>query len=362
MTISKKILLLLLFNFGYLLYADTILPPKLKPGDVIAIVASASNITNLGEIPAIKQRFESMGFQVILGKHIYNQAPLPLGAKKLSSSNPDVKDDLDHAYIQYAGTDAERASDLMDMFKNPKVRAIVELRGGYGSAQILDLLDYNLIRQNPKILIGFSDITSLLLAINAQTGLITFHGPVAVMNWDSFSYGYFKQLVMEGAAPLVLNNYIPALDGDGNVSNLNFTITSGKAQGRLIGGNLSLLVNLLGTKYQPDFNKSILFVEDVDINNLYEIDRMLSQLKNAGVLNRISGFIFTSCANCNLTTLGYATLMKTFKQYIKPLKIPAFYGTMVGHFQANYTLPIGAQVKIDADDGSITIQNRVVTN
>lgn len=360
--ITKKFLLLLLSGISYIIYAQTILPPRLKYGDTIAIVASASNISNLDEIPAIRQRFESMGFRVILGKHIYSQNPLPLGAKQLSASNPDVKTNLNHAYIQYAGTDIERASDLMDMFKNPVVKAIIELRGGYGSAQILNLLDYKIIKQNPKILIGFSDITSLLLAINQQTGLITFHGPVAMVNWDSFSYSYFKRLVMHGASPLVLDSYIPALDSDGNVSNLSFTITSGRAQGKLIGGNLTLLVNLLGTKYQPDFNHSILFVEDVNINDLYEIDRMLSQLKNSGALNKISGFVFTSCSNCNLTSLGYATLMKTFKQYIKPLKIPAFYGTMVGHFQANYTLPIGAIVEIDADNNSITIKNRVVSD
>jgi muramoyltetrapeptide carboxypeptidase len=130
----------------------------------------------------------------------------------------------------------------------------------------------------------------------------------------------------------------------------------------LIGGNLTLLVNLLGTKYQPDFTHSILFVEDVDVKNLYEIDRMLGQLKNAGVLNKISGFVFASCADCNLDTIGYATLMQTLDYYIKPLKIPAFYGTMIGHFGSNYTLPIGAQVKLDANNRNITILNQVVKN
>jgi muramoyltetrapeptide carboxypeptidase len=339
-----------------------ILPPKLKFGDTIGIVASASNITHLNEIPEIKQRFESMGFRVILGKNIYAQAPMPIGAKKLSESNPTIKEDLDHSYIQYAGTPKQRADDLMDMFRNTKVKAIIELRGGYGSAQILDLLDYNVIKQNPKILIGFSDITALLLAINQQTGLVTFHGPVAVIDWNDFSYNYFKWLVMDGAHPLILNKYTPALDDDGNVSNLNFTITSGTAYGRLIGGNLTLLVGLLGTKYQPDFNHAILFVEDADEKDLYKIDRMLSQLKNAGALNKISGFVFASCSNCSLTSLGYSTLMKTFKEYIKPLKIPAFAGTMVGHFGSNYTLPIGATVEIDADNSSMIIQQRVVKN
>ncbi|MCC2624768.1 MAG: peptidase LD-carboxypeptidase [Burkholderiales bacterium] len=347
-------------NYTTTVVNKLILPPRLKFGDTISIVASASNITHLNEIPEIKRRFESMGFKVILGKNIYASAPLPIGATKLSESNPNIKEDLDHSYIQYAGTPKERADDLMDMFKNQKVKAIIELRGGYGSAQILDLLDYDIIKQNPKILIGFSDITSLLLAINLQTGLVTFHGPVAVMDWNDFSYNYFKWLVMDGAYPLVLNKYIPALDDDGNISNLNFTITSGRAEGRLIGGNLTLLMNLLGTKYQPDFNHAILFVEDADEKDLYRIDRMLGQLKNSGALNKISGFIFASCSNCNLTSLGYSTLMKTFKEYIKPLKIPAFAGTMVGHFGSNYTLPIGSQVKIDADSGSMTIQNRVV--
>lgn len=379
----KMFLLLLFFYSNYFVYAQnlsqnalisqqnhalaisnntSILPPRLKTGDTIGIVASASNITDLTKIPLIKQRFEAMGFRVILGKHIYAQTPTPIGAKKLSDSNPDIKEDLDHSYIQYAGTPKERADDLMDMFRNVKVKAIIELRGGYGSAQILDLLDYKIIKQNPKILIGFSDITSLLLAINQQTGLITFHGPVAVIDWNDFSYDHFKRIVMNGAHPVVLDNYIPALDDDGNVSNLNFTITSGQAEGRLIGGNLTLLVNLLGTKYQPDFNHTILFVEDADEKDLYRIDRMLSQLKNAGVLNKISGFIFTSCSGCSLTTLGYSTLMQTFKQYIKPLKIPAFFGTMVGHFGSNYTLPVGANVKIDADSGNIIIKDRVVTN
>lgn len=359
--IKKVLFLFFTFNLACLSYAEMILyPPKLKLGDTIGIVASASNIDDTNRIPLIKQRFESMGFHVILGKHIFETTKAPIGSKELIASNPDATDNLEHTSMKLAGTDNERAADLMDMFKNPKVRAIIELRGGYGSARILDLLDYKIIRQNPKILLGFSDITSLLLAINRQTGLVTFHGMVATMTWDSFSYGYFKRLVMNGDIPLVLDEYIPAIDNDGNVSNLKFTLHSGTANGRLIGGNLTLLTNLLGTKYQPDFKHSILFVEDVDIRDLYEIDRMFAQLKNAGILNQISGFVFTSCTNCNLSTIGYATLIKTLDYYIKPLKIPAFYGTMAGHFSSNYTLPIGAEVKLDADNGSLTILNRVV--
>jgi muramoyltetrapeptide carboxypeptidase len=217
--ITKKITGLVFAILSFVVNAQTtILPPQLKPGDTIAIVASASNISDTSKIPQIKQRFESMGFKVILGKHIYAKNPMPLGATALAASNPIFANNLDHTYIQFAGTAKERAEDLMDMFKNPKVKAIIELRGGYGSAQILDLLDYQVIKQNPKILMGFSDITALLLAINQQTGLITFHGMVASVQWNDFSSSYFKRLLMDGAHPLLLDNYRPAIDNEGNVN------------------------------------------------------------------------------------------------------------------------------------------------
>jgi muramoyltetrapeptide carboxypeptidase len=198
---------------------------------------------------------------------------------------------------------------------------------------------------------GYSDITSLLLAINARSQLITFHGAVATSTWNQFTVDYLKSILFDGELVTMENSAIPT----GKIE----VITPGTAQGKLIGGNLSVVTAMLGSSYLPSWRKNILFVEDIG-EDIYRIDRMLTQLKNAGILNQISGFIFGQCTNCKVDDQSAFTLMQVLKQHIKPLGIPAWYGSMIGHISNKFTIPVGVVVEIDADYGRITMLEAAV--
>jgi muramoyltetrapeptide carboxypeptidase len=167
---------------------------------------------------------------------------------------------------------------------------------------------------------------------------------------------------MKNSNGLSLSEYYPVIDESKNISNLQFTINSGIASGKMLGGNLSILTSLVGSPYIPDFTHSILFVEDVSELQLYKLDRMFSQLENAGVLNKISGFVFASCYGCNLSSAGYATLMQILDRYIKPLHVPAYAGSMIGHFDSKFTVPIGVNVQIDADKHEVKLLQSATIN
>lgn len=350
----KIIILLLIFNFAY---SVSIFPKALKKGDTVAITASASTVEDKNLILDSKKMLENMGFKVMLGNHIFEDLNYSPTASDLAQKDPFFAKNYTNSYVNLAGSDKHKAEDLMEMFKNPKVKAIIEFRGGYGSGRILDLINYEEIKSHPKIFIGYSDITALLLAINKQTGLVTFHGPLASKEWDEFTIKYFEKVVMNNSKNLKFNEYVPVVDDDGNLVNLRFVINSGVAQGELVGGNLTVLSTLLGTKYQPDFNNKILFIEDVNEKQLYKIDRIFAQLKNSGALHNLKGFIFASCSDCNLTSFAYYQMQQIFDTYIKPLNIPAFYGAMIGHLNSKFTIPIGVMAEINANNASITLLN-----
>jgi muramoyltetrapeptide carboxypeptidase len=257
-------------------------------------------------------------------------------------------------YGYMAGTDEDRASDVNAMFADPDVDAIITLRGGWGCNRILPLLDYKSIARNAKILMGYSDITSLLLALNAKTGLVTFHGPVGTSTWNEFSTTYVKQLLFN-AEYFSMEN--PKEKGDNltQVKNRILTINSGKAQGKLLGGNLTVLTAMLGSSYLPGFKDNILFLEEVR-EDVYRVDRMLTQLSLAGVLGQISGFVFGKCSDCGPgKSYGSLTLEQVLDDHIKPLGIPAWYGSMIGHIEEKFTIPLGIRADIDADRGRISL-------
>lgn len=350
----KKWILIGLFFFGSAYASESpLFPASLKKGDTVGLIASASTAKDKNDILASKKNLENMGFNVVLGRHVFDDYQQSISEVLLAKTNPDFAKEYHNIHINLAGSDEDRADDIMQMFKNPGINAIVEFRGGYGSARLLDLLDYKIIKKNPKIIIGYSDITALLLAINTKTGLVTFHGPMASAHWDAFTKKYFQKMTMQNSNHLVLKEYYPVIDDDENIANLQFTINSGKASGKMIGGNLSLITSLIGSPYSPNYDHAILFVEDVGEMQLYKLDRMFYQLKNAGILNHISGFVFASCYACSFSSAGYASLMQILDTYIKPLKIPAYAGSMIGHFQSKYTIPIGVKAEIDADQHSI---------
>ncbi len=292
-------------------------PPALKPGDTIAISSPAGAVWDDGQVEKFKDIVESLGFKVKLGQTLKEK----------------------HGY--FAGTDEFRAKEINTFFADKEVKGIFCMKGGWGCARILDKLNYDVIRKNPKVIMGFSDITSLLIAINSKTGLVTFHGPVGNSGWNDFSVDYIRRVLMK--KELVTYEY-PEKDDD-----KPYTITPGKAKGILMGGNLTVLAGIIGSAYLPQWKNKILFLEEAK-EEPYSIDRMLTQLKLAGVLQNISGFVFGKCVKCDAEEPQKAFLFKeVLEQHIKPLGIPAFYGAMIGHIENKYTLPIGIEAEIDAE-------------
>lgn len=253
----------------------------------------------------------------------------------------------DHVRDKYgylAGKDEDRASDLMAMFQDDDVEAVLCIRGGWGCNRILPLLDYKVIQANPKPLIGFSDITSLHLAIQHKTGLVTFHGPVGKSEWNDFTLNSWDEVLLKGKKAMYS---IPEDETD------TFVVNTGKAKGRLLGGNLSVLTAMIGSEYVPDFEGAILFLEDVG-ESVYRVDRMLTQLKLAGILDQINGFVFGKCTNCDVGT-NSLSMKEVFAHHIGLLDIPAFYGAMISHEDKNVTLPVGVEAEIDAENKSIRL-------
>ena len=320
-----------------LINKDVLIPEGLKEGDTIGIVSPASAIFETEPYEIARESFEAMGLKVKFGKNTRNR------------------------YGHLAGTDEERAEELNDMFKDDSIKAIIALRGGSGAARILDKLDYDVIKENPKVFIGYSDITALHLAIFEKTRLVTFHGPVAVSSWNSFSTDYLKRLLFEKEAITYEN---PTDKGDELVQTKNRirVINEGVVQGQLLGGNLSVLTGIMGSEYFPeDWNGKILYLEDVG-EKIYAVDRMMSQLYLAGVLEKISGFVFGKCTDCDPGGSGYGslTLEEVIDHYIKPLNIPAYSGAMIGHISDNAMIPNGLEAEIDASKGTIKLLSPAV--
>ncbi|MEZ2321185.1 MAG: LD-carboxypeptidase [Microcoleus sp.] len=297
-----------------------ILPRRLQLGDTVALINPAAFAYEKEVKPFLKAA-ELLGLKIKLGEHFYDR------------------------YGYLAGKDADRAADVNNAFADSSVQAIFTGMGGWGCGRILPLLDYNIIRNNPKIIIGFSDVTALLLAIHTKTNLVTFHGPLGVSSWSSFTVDYLKKVLFEGDTVTCQNPQKMDIE----------TIREGKARGKLIGGNLSVISTMIGSGYLPDWQNNILFVEEVS-EEVYRIDRMLTQLKLAGILDQISGFIFGQCTKCDPETPKESlTLTQVLSDRIRPLKIPAWYGSAIGHIRDKFTLPIGQEVEIDARYGTIRL-------
>ncbi|HEX6982290.1 MAG TPA: LD-carboxypeptidase [Balneolaceae bacterium] len=300
-------------------------PKGLRKGQTIGLVSPASRLHDSSKYDKIIKKVKEMGFKVKVSEHARDQ------------------------YGYFSGTDEQRAHDLNAMFADNSVDAVLPFRGGWGCNRILNLIDYELIRNNPKILVGFSDITSLLLAIYAKTGLVTFHGPVGKSEWTKFTKRHFQK-ALSYKEPYTIQTY----DQDACGSCNDFSvITPGKVRGRLLGGNLTVLTAMIGSDYLPDWKGNILFLEDVG-EDIYRIDRMLTQLKLCGALDQISGFIFGQCTNCERSNSYSLTLGQVLDHFIKPLGIPAYSGALFGHIDKMVTLPVGLPAVMDAQKGSIS--------
>lgn len=299
-------------------------PNKLKPGDTIGLVAPGF---------AIKPEKLYLAMEA-LGK---------MGFKTYHT------DRIKGNYGYFSNTDEERAKDVNEMFANPDIDAILCARGGYGCTRILDLLDYELIENNPKALIGFSDITALINSIYKKTGLVCFHGPVGSTIDDEYSQAYFKKVLMEPQEVLPIKNAILKDPKQyRNSEYYRYTITPGVGQGELVGGSLTLVTAMIGTPYEIDFTDKLVFLEDVE-EAPYRIDRMLTQLSEVDSFLKAKGIIFGVCKGCDRKrTTDNFTLREVIMDRIAPLNIPAVYGMSFGHIPQNSTLPIGIEASFNA--------------
>ncbi len=311
-------------------------PKRLSPGDTVGMVSPAGVNYEQVEVDIIRETLEVLGLKMKAGSGMQNR------------------------WGYFAGTDEERAADINTMFADDSVDAIFALHGGWGSARLLPLLNFEIIAANPKIFMGYSDITALLLAMYSRAGLVTFHGPNGGSRWNEFSVEYVRRLMFEGEA-VAYANPVDQEDTLVPVANRIRTMYPGKARGRLVGGNLTVLTSIIGSDMLPDWEGHILFLEDIG-EAIYRIDRMLTQMKLAGILDKIAGFVFGKCTDCKADS-GYSsfTLNEVLDQHIKPLGIPAWAGSMIGHIERKFTLPLGVNAQIDAEKGEIRLLESAVT-
>ncbi len=313
----------------------SIKPSRLKPGDTIGLVSPAGITRSRDKLNIIEETLAALDLKLSVDEHAMDR----------------------WGYL--AGRDEDRAGAINKMFKNRGIDAILTFIGGWGCARLLPLLDYELIKNNPKIIMGFSDVTALLVAIYAKTGLITFHGPSGRSGWNEFTVDYVKRLLFEGEA-ITFKNPDDIGDNLTQVKDRVHTITPGKVRGKLVGGNLTVITAIMGSTYLPDWRGHILFIEDVG-EGIYRIDRMMTQLKLAGVLDQIAGFIFGKCTDCDADS-GYSsfTLEEVLDDHIKPLGIPAYRGAMIGHISNKFTIPLGVEAELDANHGTIRLLDSAV--
>lgn len=300
-------------------------PQKLHKGDTVGLITPASFITDSKYEISIKN-LESLGLNVVHFDSVKSK----------------------HGYL--AGTDEERVNELHKMFANPEIKAIVCARGGYGTPRILPLLDYDLIRKNPKILIGFSDITALLQAVFVKTGLVCFHGPMGVSDFSNYTVESLMKTLIEPEQERTF--FTPTMDlvEEKSEEFEMYTITKGIAEGELFGGNLALMAALVGTPYDIDYSGKIIFIEEIG-EEPYRIDRMLTQLLLAGKFQQASGIVLGVFSNCvsEEPEGNSLSLKEVLVDRLSSLNIPVAYGLRFGHIIDNATIPLGIRASFDAE-------------
>ncbi|MBN1899765.1 LD-carboxypeptidase [Candidatus Sumerlaeota bacterium] len=311
-------------------------PRRLESGMTIGLIAPSSAPGKVELIEKGMQVLNGQGFKTKLGKNAL--------AKK--------------GYL--SGTDKQKLADFHAMFADPKIDAVICLRGGYGTPRLLRYVDFDLIRKNPKIFVGFSDITGLHIPLLIKSRLVTFHGPMLTSNIAheearEYSMGSLMRMITE---PKPFGSILP-----GSGTKKGKTLNKGKATGTLIGGNLSLLTTFLGTPWDFSTKGKILFIEDVGEAN-YRIDRLLTHLLNAGKLESAAGIVLGqfSDTECKPTADGRPTqtVEEIIHDRLKALKIPIAYGFPFGHEKITATLPLGIKATLDATKGDLIIEESAV--
>ena len=311
-------------------------PPRLKAGDTVGLVIPSSASWDPMDVDVLLESLKVLGLKGKLGQHVFDR----------------------RGYL--AGKDEDRAKDINAMFADPEVAAIHCIRGGWGAARLLNALDWDTIARHPKILVGYSDITALLLSLHAKTGLVTFHGPNGSSVWNTFNVEWMKRVLWNTEA-VTFENKKEADDTLVPVKNRTRTITPGVARGKLLGGNLTVFTSIIGSPYVPDFSGAILFLEDVQ-EAPYRLDRMFTQLKLSGILDKVKGVVWGTCSKCDPGEgFGSLTIPDVLDDHVKPLAVPAFYGAMIGHVERQFTLPLGVEAEIDANAGTIRMLEPAVS-
>lgn len=307
-----------------------VIPKALKKGDTIALI-SASGATPPESLQPAIEAVEKLGFHVVVGETCRAR----------------------HGYL--AGSDALRAAELNKMFKKPEVDGIFCIRGGYGATRILPMLDLEMIKNNPKVFVGYSDVTALHIVFNQQCNFVTYHTPMPSTEFikdkmDEYTWDYFIQSVTNTAWN---DYYLKNADGEEMI-----TVFPGNAAGQLIGGNLTLVVASLGTPYEIDVAGKILFLEDID-ENVQRIDRMLTQLKLAGKLDQVAGILLGAWTDCGpmdrKNPENNLTLETVIDEILTPLNVPILMNVTCGHVLPTMSLPLGKTVMMDATKKTIQV-------
>jgi muramoyltetrapeptide carboxypeptidase len=314
--------------------ADGLIRPKaLKAGDTVGLITPATYVPDPDRIALAERTIKFFGLRVKMGKN---------AGKRMGDYRISIE---------------ERLDDLHSMFRDNEVDAVFAIRGGYGSMHILDRIDYDLIRRNPKIFLGYSDITAMHLAINKHAQLVTFHGPIALSRFTDYTQKYFRKALFDSQPIGALTN--PPESNELRPSHPLRTIRPGIATGPLIGGNLTLISNTMGTPYEIETRGKVLFLEDVD-EEPYSIDRMLTHLRLAGKFEGVAGVIFGECQDCKpkdykpSSTIPYG-LGEVLDNILGNLKVPVLSGLTIGHTDDQLTLPLGVAATLDATKGTLTI-------
>jgi muramoyltetrapeptide carboxypeptidase len=309
-------------------------PRALKKGDTVGLITPATYVSDPDRLALAVRTVEYFGLKPKMGKNVRKR----------------------NGYL--GGSIEERLDDLHAMFRDPEVAAVCCIRGGYGSGQLLDKIDYGLIRQNPKVFLGYSDITAMHLAIHKMTGLVTFHGPVIMSGFAEYTQKSFRRALFDTAPIGPVTN--PLDSSPLRPSHMLRTVRPGVARGRLTGGNLSLVVSLMGTPYEIDTKGKILFIEDVG-EEPYSLDRMLTNLRLAGKFEAAAGVIFGECSGCKPREFqpGFESTLSTGEvvdEILGKLPIPVLSGLTIGHTNDQLTLPEGVMASLDAGRGMLTIE------
>lgn len=292
--------------------------PPLKPGARVALVAPAGTLTGPEDVERGEANARSLGWEPRTGANVMKR----------------------HRY--FAGTDAERLRDLNDAIQDDEIDAIWCLRGGYGAMRLLPEVDFDSLAHRPKPVIGFSDLTSLLSAVTGRSRIVCFHGPTARVRLTDFSRASLVAALVDGADPC------------GAAPNAR-TLRGGAAEGRLAGGNLALVAAMIGTRFAPDLDDSILFLEDIG-ERTYRVDRMLRQIYLSGALERCRGIVFGECTDCQESSAsGSRELDEILTEIAELADVPCITGAPIGHIDDQWTLPVGARARLDADARTLNV-------